>query len=101
MKNKSVVIICGDPKSTFNEILIKTLKNQVSNNIKFPVAFSKINLDLGGTDKNLNVETKDDGTVEMQYHKDDGSKLTMVALNNIVTITFTGADQKCEFLEIR
>ena len=29
MKNKSIVIICGDPKSTFNEILIKTLKNKV------------------------------------------------------------------------
>ena len=30
MKNKSIVIICGDPKSTFNEILIKTLKNKIS-----------------------------------------------------------------------
>ena len=29
MKNKSVVIVCGDPESTFNEILIKTLKNKV------------------------------------------------------------------------
>jgi len=37
MKNKSIIIICGDPESTFNEILIKTLKNQVSNNIKFPI----------------------------------------------------------------
>ena len=37
MKNKSVVIICGDPKSTFNEILIKTLKNKVLKNIKFPI----------------------------------------------------------------
>ena len=32
MKNKSVVIICGDPESTFNEILIKTLKNKVYKN---------------------------------------------------------------------
>ena len=37
MKNKSVVIICGDPKSTFNEILIKTLKKNFLKNIKFPV----------------------------------------------------------------
>jgi len=29
MKNKSVVIICGDPESTFNEILIK-LENKYS-----------------------------------------------------------------------
>ncbi len=37
MKNKSVVIICGDPKSTFNEILIKTIKNKVYKNSKFPI----------------------------------------------------------------
>ena len=37
MKNKSIVIICGDPKSTFNEILIKTLKNKISKNIKSPL----------------------------------------------------------------
>ncbi len=37
MKNKSIVIICGDPESTFNEILIKTLKNKVFKNIGFPV----------------------------------------------------------------
>ena len=37
MKNKSVVIICGDPESTFNEILIKTLKNKIYKKSKFPV----------------------------------------------------------------
>ena len=37
MKNKSVVIICGDPESTFNEILIKKLKNKVYKNSKFPI----------------------------------------------------------------
>ena len=37
MKNKSVIIICGDPYSTFNEILIKTLKNRVLKNIKFSI----------------------------------------------------------------
>ena len=35
MKNSSIVIICGDPKSTFNEILIKALKKK--KNIKFPI----------------------------------------------------------------
>ena len=29
MKSKNVIIVCGDPKSTFNEILIKTLKNKI------------------------------------------------------------------------
>ncbi len=37
MKNKSIVIVCGDPKSTFNEILIKTLRNKVLSDIKFPI----------------------------------------------------------------
>ena len=37
MKNKSVVIICGDPESTFNEILIKTLKNKIYKNSKFSI----------------------------------------------------------------
>ncbi len=37
MKNRSIVIICGDPKSTFNEILIKTLKNKAFKNINFSI----------------------------------------------------------------
>ena len=37
MKNKSVVIVCGDPKSTFNEILIKTFKNKIFKNLKFSI----------------------------------------------------------------
>ncbi len=37
MKNKFVVIVCGDPKSTFNEILIKTLKNKFLKKIKFSI----------------------------------------------------------------
>ena len=37
MKNKPIIIISGDPKSTFNEILIKTLKNKVLKNINFPI----------------------------------------------------------------
>ena len=37
MKNKPVVIICGDPESTFNEILIKTLKSKAFRNFKFPI----------------------------------------------------------------
>ena len=37
MKNKPVVIVCGDPESTFNEILIKTLKSKAFRNFKFPI----------------------------------------------------------------
>ena len=51
MKNKSVVIICGDPKSTFNEILVKTLKKNFLKNLKFPVV-------IIGSKKLLENETK-------------------------------------------
>ncbi len=37
MKNKSAIIICGDPESTFNEILIKSLKNKDSKKLNFPI----------------------------------------------------------------
>ena len=37
MKNKPIVIICGDPESIFNEILIKTLKSKVLKNVKSPL----------------------------------------------------------------
>ena len=37
MKNNSVIIICGDPKSTFNEIFIKTFKTKFFKQIKFPI----------------------------------------------------------------
>ena len=36
MKNKPVIIVSGDPKSTFNEILIKTFKNKILKK-KFPI----------------------------------------------------------------
>ncbi len=37
MKNNSVIIICGDPKSTFNEILIKTFKTKFFKKKNFSV----------------------------------------------------------------
>ena len=37
MKNKFILIICGDPKSTFNEILIKTFKKKILKNVKSPI----------------------------------------------------------------
>ena len=37
MKDRPIIIICGDPESTFNEILIKTLDNKILKNSKFPI----------------------------------------------------------------
>ena len=37
MKNKFIIIVCGDPQSTFNEILIKSFKNKIFRNVKFPI----------------------------------------------------------------
>ena len=51
MKNKSLVIICGDPKSTFNEILIKAIKNKVLKNKKYPIV-------IVGSKKLFEVELK-------------------------------------------
>ena len=63
MKNKSIVIICGDPKSTFNEILTKTLKKRVLKNSKFPLI-------LIGSKKLLENEFKKLKT-KVQLHKFD------------------------------
>ena len=37
MKDRPIIIVCGDPESTFNEILIKTLDNKILKNSKFPI----------------------------------------------------------------
>ena len=37
MKSKSLIIVCGDPKSIFNEILIKTFKNKIFKGVKFSI----------------------------------------------------------------
>ena len=37
MKNNSVIVICGDPKSTFSEIFVKTFKTKFFKQIKFPI----------------------------------------------------------------
>ena len=76
MKNKSIVIICGDPKSTFNEILIKTLKNKISKNIKSPLI-------IIGSKKLLEKEFKKfKAKVRLHEFKDQASLLK----NNIYII---------------
>ena len=57
MKNSSIVVICGDPKSTFNEILIKTLKKK--KNLKFPVIIVGSKRLLENESKKLKTEVKD------------------------------------------
>ena len=76
MKNKSIVIICGDPKSTFNEILIKTLKNKISKKIKSPLI-------IIGSKKLLEEEFKKFKTkLRLHEFKDQASLLK----NNIYII---------------
>lgn len=48
----------------------------------------KIDLELGHDD-NLKVETDDHGSVVMEYHAKDSSKIQMTAKENIITITYT------------
>ena len=61
MNIKPIVIISGDPKSTFNEILIKTLKNRFLRNIKFPII-------IIGSKKLLENELKNLG-VKIDFYK--------------------------------
>jgi len=57
MKDRPIIIICGDPESTFNEILIKTLNDKTLKNTKFPIVIigSKklLEYELKKTKKNI------------------------------------------------
>ena len=57
MKDRPIIIICGDPESTFNEILIKTLDDKTLKNTKFPIVIigSKklLEYELKKTKKNI------------------------------------------------
>ena len=98
MKNKSLVIICGDPKSTFNEILIKTIKNKVLKNAKFPVVIiSSIKLfenDLKKFKTKLDLEKFEKQTILSKnniYIKDiplDQSRLTLNKKNKYISKSF-------------
>ncbi len=61
MNIKPIVIISGDPKSTFNEILIKTLRKRFLRNIKFPII-------IIGSKKLLENELKNLG-VKIDFYK--------------------------------
>ena len=85
MKSKSVIIICGDPKSTFNEILIKTLNNKVLRNIKIPIIIVGSKQLLENEFKKLkikvNLQTFDD-------KMDDCSFSMYVTAKSVVLATF-------------
>ena len=98
MKNKSIVIICGDPKSTFNEILIKTLKNGVLKNIKFPLIIIgsrklleneskklKVKLNLQKFDKQIHLRKKKIYIVDIPL---DQKKLSLTKKNKFITKSF-------------
>ncbi len=63
MKIRPIVIISGDPKSTFNEILIKSLNNKIFKNIKFPII-------IIGSKKLLENQLKKMNT-KISFHKFD------------------------------
>ena len=90
MKNKSIVIICGDPKSTFNEILTKTLKKRVLKNSKFPLI-------LIGSKKLLENEFKKLKT-KVQLHKFDSQ--ANLRNNNLYIIDIPLKPKKPSLTEI-
>ena len=89
MKNKSIIIICGDPKSTFNEILIKTLKNKVLKNIKFSII-------IIGSKKLLINEFKKFKT-KIHLHEFKGQ--TNLDKNNLYIIDIPLAQRKISLIE--
>ena len=98
MKNKSLVIICGDPKSTFNEILIKTIKKKVLKNIKYPIIIisSKklFEAELKRFKTKVNLKKLENQTYLQKkniYIKDiplDQSKLTLNKKNKYISDSF-------------
>ncbi len=89
MKNKSIVIVCGDPKSTFNEILVKTLKNKFLKNIKFPII-------IIGSKKLLKNEFK---KYKTKIHLHDFKSQTKLRKNNLYTIDIPLAQGKISLVE--
>jgi len=98
MKNKSLVIICGDPKSTFNEILIKTIKKKILKNIKYPIIIisSKklFEAELKRFKTKVNLKKLENQTYLQKkniYIKDiplDQSKLTLNKKNKYISDSF-------------
>ena len=89
MKNKSIVIVCGDPKSTFNEILVKTLKNKSLKNIKFPII-------IIGSKKLLINELK---KFKTKIHLHDFEGQTKLRKNNLYVIDIPLAQRKISLIE--
>jgi len=98
MKNKSIIIICGDPKSTFNEILIKTLKNRFLKNLKFPLIIIgskklleneskklKTKLNLQKFDNQIRLRKKNIYIVDIPL---DQKKLSLTKKNKFITKSF-------------
>ena len=83
MKNKPIVIICGDPESIFNEILIKTLKSSVLKKVKSPLI-------LIGSKKILEKELKRMKT-KINLRKFDSQT---ILYNNNLYIVDVPLDQK-------
>ena len=98
MKNKSLVIVCGDPKSTFNEILIKAIKNKVLKNKKYPIVIvgSKklFEVELKKLKKKVNLEKFENHTNLREnniYFKDiplDQTRLTLNKINKYISESF-------------
>ena len=98
MKNKPIVIVSGDPKSTFNEILIKTLKNKVYKNIKFPIIIigskkllekelkkAKVKINFQKFDEQINLRRKEIYIIDIPLNY---KKLTAIRKNSYINKSF-------------
>ncbi len=98
MKSKPTLIICGDPKSTFIEILIKSIKKRSFRKINFPIILvcskklfinevkrfkAKININDFQNLKNL--ESKSIYIIDIPL---DLKKLSLLKINNYIKDSF-------------
>ena len=98
MKNRPIIIISGDPKSTFYEILVKTFNNEIFKNIKFPIVIigskkllekelkkSKIKINFYKFDYQINLHRKKKYIIDIPI---DYKKLTQIKKNLYIEKSF-------------
>ncbi len=98
MKCKSLIIVCGDPESVFNEILIKTLKNKILKGVKFPIIIigskkllkkelkkSKVKINLQNFDNQKNLHKNYIYNIDIPINL---KKLSLVKKNSYIKRSF-------------
>ena len=98
MKNRPIVVVSGDPKSTFNEILVKTFKKKKFRSLRFPIIIigskkllenelkkSKSKINFHKFDKQTNLDKKGIYIIDIPIEL---KKLTLIKKNLYIEKSF-------------